>query len=149
RPVQDARRVHSPPAPAAFRVDRDGRGGSGIMTLSSRPASPGDEPFVRRLIIETLTEQLQAASWPEPMRAHLLEIQYATRRQGVGAGSPAGESRIIVVNGQDGGWTLVSNPEHEIRLLEIIVLGEHRGTGIGTAAISGVLEAATRSGKPV
>ena len=96
------------------------------MTLSSRPASPEDEPFVRRLIIETLTEQLQAASWPEPMRAHLLEIQYATRRQGVRAGAPAGESRIIVVNGQDAGWTLVSNLEHEIRLLEIMVLGERR-----------------------
>jgi len=119
------------------------------VTLSSRPASPEDEPFVRRLIMETLTEQLMPASWPAPMRAHLLETQCATRRQGIGAGFPAVDSRIIVVNGRDAGWTVVADLEHEVRLLEIMVLGEHRGTGIGTATIKGVIEAAARSGKPV
>jgi ribosomal protein S18 acetylase RimI-like enzyme len=119
------------------------------VTLSSRPASTEDEPFVRRLIIETLTEQLGAASWPEATRTHLLEVQYAARRQGAGGGFPAGTSRIIVVNGQDAGWTLVADLAHEVRLLEIMVLGEYRGAGIGTAAINGVIGAAARSGKPV
>jgi len=117
------------------------------MIVSSRPETAEDEPFLRRLIMQTITEQLMASSWPEPMREHLLGIQYTARRA-AHADLPGRESRIISVDGEDVGWLVVADLEDEVRLVEIMVLSEHRGKGIGSASIDEVLAAAARAGKP-
>jgi ribosomal protein S18 acetylase RimI-like enzyme len=118
------------------------------VTVYHRPEAAEDEPFLRRVIMQTVTEQLMAWSWPQPMREHLLEIQYTTRRRAARVDFPGGESRIISADGQDVGWLVVADLEDEVRLVEIMVLSEHRGKGIGTASIDEVLAAAARAGKP-
>ena len=49
------------------------------MTL--RPECSQDESFVRNLILETIADELGASAWLEPMRSHLLGVQYGVRRQ--------------------------------------------------------------------
>ena len=118
------------------------------MTVSNRPEAPEDEPVLRRLIMQTVTEQLMAWSWPEPMREHLLEIQYTARRRAAHVNFPGGESRIILADAQNVGWVVVADLEDEVRLVEIMVLSEHRGKRIGSAIIDELLAAAARAGKP-
>jgi len=117
------------------------------MIVSSRPEAAEDEPFLQRLIMQTISEQLMAWSWPEPMREHLLGIQ-CTARRAAHAGLPGRESRILSADGHDAGWLVVADLEDEVRLLEIMVLNEQRGKGIGSAGIGEVLAAAARAGKP-
>jgi hypothetical protein len=89
------------------------------MTVGYRPEAAEDEPFLRRLIMQTVTEQLMAWSWPQPMREHLLEIQYTARRRAAHLDFPGGESRIISADGQDVGWLVVADLDDEVRLVEI------------------------------
>jgi ribosomal protein S18 acetylase RimI-like enzyme len=119
------------------------------VTVALRPESPRDEPFIRRLILETVAQELGADAWPEPMRSHLLEIQYAARRQSHSANYPEAASRVILADGSEAGWVVVTVLPHEVRLVEIMILAQQRGKGIGTAVIRGVLADAGAEGKPV
>jgi ribosomal protein S18 acetylase RimI-like enzyme len=119
------------------------------MTVMLRPESGPDEPFLRRLIVETIAGELGALQWPEPMRSHLLGIQYTARRQSHRTNFPEGASYIIDADGTDAGWIVVTALPQQIQLVEIMVLQELRGRGIGTAAIRQVLASAAAAAKPV
>lgn len=119
------------------------------MTVTRRPECPQDEPFLRRLILETIAGELGASAWPEPVRTHLLEIQYTARRQSPSIKVPEAASQVIEADGEDAGWVLVTTMPHEVRLVEIMVLPELRGRGIGAGAIRGIVESAAAAGKPV
>jgi ribosomal protein S18 acetylase RimI-like enzyme len=119
------------------------------VTITLRPESPSDEDFIRRLILQTVAEELGADAWPEPMRGHLLGMQVDARRQSRRANFPDAASKVIEADGRDAGWVVVMTMPHEIRLVEIMVAADFRGRGIGSAAIGEVLAAAASAGKPV
>jgi ribosomal protein S18 acetylase RimI-like enzyme len=120
-----------------------------MRKVTLRPETAEDEPFVRRLILETIAAELGASHWPEPMRGHLLGIQYTARRQSHRVNLPEAASYVIDVDGADAGWAIVTTLPHEIRLVEIMVLAELRGRGIGTDVIRQVLTTAATAAVPV
>ena len=119
------------------------------MTVSCRMETADDQPFLRQLIIETVSEELGAQTWPEPLRSQLLELQYRARRSGAGPGLPGRASQILVADDEDAGWLLVAESDDEIRIVEIMVASPKRRSGIGSAAIATVLARAARERKPV
>jgi ribosomal protein S18 acetylase RimI-like enzyme len=118
------------------------------MTLSARRELANDEPFLRHLIIATVAEQLMAAAWPEEIRESLLDMQYRGRLNSIRANFPDGESLIVQVDGQSAGWLFVSTQPDEIRLVEIMILPEHRGKGIGSVLIQDLISKAERAHLP-
>jgi ribosomal protein S18 acetylase RimI-like enzyme len=119
------------------------------MTVAMRPESPPDEAFLRQLIVETIAGELGASGWPEPMRSHLLGLQYTARRQSHRVNCPEAASYVIEADGEDAGWVVAHTLEDEVRLVEIMVSPELRGRGIGGAAIRGFLKTASEAGNPV
>jgi ribosomal protein S18 acetylase RimI-like enzyme len=119
------------------------------MTVRLRPQLPDDEAFLRRLIVETVAGELGAANWPEPMRSQLLDMQYNGRRQSARSHGDGTYSHIIDVDGTDSGWIVVTTMEHEVYVMEIMVLPQVRGKGIGSAALEDVISSAHAAGKPV
>jgi len=119
------------------------------MTITLRPETSQDETFIRRLILETIGIELGASAWPEPMRSHLLGIQYEGRRRSYRVGYPETESSVVQADGEEAGWIAVAAMPNEVYLAEIMVLPELRGRGIGTAAIRGILATARDADKPV
>ena len=65
------------------------------MTVSTRPETSEDEPFVRQLVLATVAQELGAALWPDAMRGPLLEIQYSSRRKSIRDGYPGASSAIV------------------------------------------------------
>jgi ribosomal protein S18 acetylase RimI-like enzyme len=120
-----------------------------MIAIEVRNQTAAEEDFVRRLILETVSRELGADQWPDPVRAHLLEIQYKGRIQGLRTRFPHGESRIIWLDGQPAGWLYVAELEDEVRLAEIMVLPEYRGKGLASTAIRQVLAGAASSARPV
>jgi len=119
------------------------------MNATLRPAVASDEDFLRTLILDTIAGDLGASSWPEPMRSHLLQVQYSARRQLRHGEFPDAIDQVIRVDGVDAGWILVNPMPHEIRLVEIMVRPEMRGKGIGGAIIRKLLTEASDTGKPL
>jgi ribosomal protein S18 acetylase RimI-like enzyme len=119
------------------------------MIVSFRPETPEDEPWLRELIVETVGQQLGADSWPEPMRSHLLGIQYTQRRSAVRLHYPEGESRIILADGAAAGWIYLADLPDEIRIAQIMVVAGYRSRGVGSEVIRRVAAGADAAGKPV
>jgi ribosomal protein S18 acetylase RimI-like enzyme len=121
-----------------------------MTTVTLRNEDPAiDEPFIRRLVTDTLALEFGAAAWPELLRSQVLELQYATRRQGPRANFPEGESRVILIDGEPAGWMFTAEFDDHIHVAEIMVLPEHRGKGAGSAVLQQMLDAAARDRKAV
>ena len=119
------------------------------MTITRRPETPADEPFLRQMIIASVAQELMAWTWPEAIRDHLLGVQYTARVGSLHAHYPAAASEIILVDGQPAGWIfLEESPEH-IHLCEIMMSMEMRGRGAGTQVLRELLADADRAGKAV
>ena len=119
------------------------------MNFTRRPASIEDEAFVRQLILQMVSDDLGAALWPEAMRAPLLEMQYRGRLDSIRVNWPDAEQEIILTDGQPAGWVVIAHCEDAIHLVEIAILPEHRGKGVGTGRIRELLTESDRTGKPV
>lgn len=117
--------------------------------VTLRPECSRHEPFIRNLILETIAGELGASAWPEPMRSHLLGIQYAGRRQSFRLAFPEAASYVIEAAGVAAGWTVVTEMPHEVFLVEIMVSPECRNRGIGSAVIRQFLAEAAARRKPV
>ena len=114
-----------------------------------RPESSEDESFIRNLILETIVGELGASAWPEPMRSHLLGVQYAGRHQSFRRNFPDAASYIIEAGGMDAGWAVVTDLPQEIFLVEIMVSPECRNRGIGSAVIRQLVAEAAARRKPL
>jgi ribosomal protein S18 acetylase RimI-like enzyme len=114
-----------------------------------RAESSGDESFIRNLILETIAGELGASAWPEPMRSHLLGVQYAGRRQSFRLNFPDAASYVIESGGTDAGWAVVTDLPQEIFLVEIMVSPERRNRGIGSTVIRQLIAEAAAHRKPL
>jgi ribosomal protein S18 acetylase RimI-like enzyme len=129
-----------------------------FMTVSTRLEAEADEPFLRHLIIAEVAENLMASSWPEAIRDNLLDMQYRARRSSIRANFPQAESLIVLLDGRNAGWLVVARTEgtalelmknDELRVVEIMLLPEHRGKGIGSKLIRDLLLRAERAQLPL
>jgi ribosomal protein S18 acetylase RimI-like enzyme len=118
------------------------------MTVSLRPETPEDEPFLRSLVLDTIARQLHAELWPPEIRDSVLGMQYNIRRNGSLNTFPHAESRIILADGAPAGWMVVAELPDEFRLAEIMVGSDTRGQGVGTEAIRAAIAEAQGLGKP-
>jgi len=119
------------------------------MTITRRPETPADEPFLRQMTIASLTQELMAWMWPEAIRDQLLLMQYTAKLGSLRSNHPAASSEIILADGEPAGWIFLDESPEQIHLCEIMTLIEQRGKGVGSTVLREVLEAADRAGKPV
>lgn len=117
------------------------------MRLFRRLEKPDDEPFIRQLMIETLTEHLAAWSWPEEVRERLLDAQYRIRRQGFRASAAECPGTIVLIDEEPIAWYVAADFDDEIRLVNLVVRNAHRGKGIGSEILQQLLGDSDRSGR--
>lgn len=127
-----------------------GFGGTGMIRC--RPVTEDDEPFLRRLIVSVVSAELAAWAWPDALREQLLEMQYRIRRQGIETHYPGSEVSVIEFAGagsdtQPVGWLVVSRTDADMHIVEIAILAEWRGRGIGTTVLRGLLDESDRRGE--
>lgn len=118
------------------------------MTLTSitpapacflRPARPEDEPFLFELFAES-QQQLAFLRSDERLWQSLLEMQHRGRKLSYAAAFPeASDSILCLEEGSDGhtpvGRLLVNRGQHIWRVVDIAVLIQHRGKGLGTMVL--------------
>jgi ribosomal protein S18 acetylase RimI-like enzyme len=119
------------------------------MSITRRPESLTDEPFLHRLLLERTAQELGLDHLPTPLREQVLTMQVGLRLGSVRANYADGSGEIILLDGRPAGWMFVCETRGEVRLVEIVVLSEYRGQGIGAATIVEVIACAERAGKPV
>jgi ribosomal protein S18 acetylase RimI-like enzyme len=104
-----------------------------------RPVEPGDREFLYRVYASTRTEELAVVPWDEQLKDAFLRAQFDAQdawwRENYGGAS----FDVIVVDGEPAGRLYVHRGDTEIRIVDIALLPEHRGKGIGTRLLRDVI----------
>jgi len=123
------------------------RAGSGAITL--RPANDSDYDFMRRLYHSTRAEEMEHFPFDEARKNAFLDQQFAAQFEHYGVHYPTCERNIVEKDGQPIGRLWIDVWKDQIRLVDIALMPEWRGSGIGSKLLRGVLARGIASGKPV
>ena len=115
-----------------------------------RPETEADIAFLRRLYISTRWEELAPViDWTQAQKVAFLESQFAFQRRHYRTYYPATDWAILEQNGLPSGRFYVDRQETTLLVVDIALLPEWRGRGIGTALMQAVCAEARQSGKKV
>jgi ribosomal protein S18 acetylase RimI-like enzyme len=120
---------------------------SGAVTL--RPATDADYFFMRRLYESTREEEMKQFPFDEDRKKEFLDQQFGAQYQHYQMHYPTCERNIVEKDGQRIGRLWIDEWRDQIRLVDIALMAEWRGSGIGTALLHDVLARGARAGKPV
>ena len=115
--------------------------------ISLRPITPTDDAFLARVYASSREEELAITGWPEELKTDFCRNQFNAQSAYYAANYPGGSFQIIERNGWPVGRLYVDRWEKEIRIVDITVLPEFRGSGIGTKLLRDLQEEARAAGK--
>jgi len=118
-----------------------------LVTL--RPVQPDDQRFLLELYRTTRAEEMAAWGLDAAQMESVLQLQFTARERHYDIAFPESEHKIILCDNRPAGRILVFRSEREIRLVDIALLPDYRGSGIGASLISGLIAEAQTTGKPV
>jgi ribosomal protein S18 acetylase RimI-like enzyme len=119
------------------------------VRVTLRPARPDDEVFLYQLYCSTRAEETNAWGLKDSQREMLLRLQFTARARHYEIAFPQAEHQIILLDNRSAGRILVYRSENEIRLVDVALLPEYRGAGIGSSLVRALCEEARATGKPV
>ncbi len=108
---------------------------------------PEDESFSEQVYACTRAEELALTDWSDVQKAAFCHHQFVAQDAHYRAHYPGAEFSIIERAGVPAGRLFVARWEKEVRIMDIVLLPEHRGAGIGTRLLRDLQEAARAAGK--
>jgi ribosomal protein S18 acetylase RimI-like enzyme len=113
-----------------------------MSELSLRPPRPEDQPFLLQLFRSSRPE---LAMLPES----LVSVQFRGQTLSYDAQFPHADYQIVLLNEQPVGRLVVDRSAERIHLIDIALLPEGRGNGIGTTLLQGLQGEAARASLPL
>jgi len=115
--------------------------------LRLRPIKPEDEEFLARVYASTRAEELAITDWSEGQKADFCRRQFDAQSAYYAANYPGTSFQIVERDGWPIGRLYVARWEKEIRIVDITLLPEARGSGLGTQLLRDLQEEARAAGK--
>ncbi|MGC2745737.1 MAG: GNAT family N-acetyltransferase [Candidatus Angelobacter sp.] len=116
------------------------------MKPQLRPSLPEDGDFIFRLYASTRVEELRGLGWTAVQQEAFLRMQFNAQQQWYAATYSSAENQIIEKDHQPIGRMVVQREPNTWRLLDISLLPEHRGQGIGGELIRALVQQCLESG---
>lgn len=120
-----------------------------VSAVAVRPETAADEAFLRDLYASTRDEELAVVGWTEQQRRAFCDSQFTLQRAALGTEFPDADSGIVLVDRQPAGRLLIDRTGDAIQVVDIALLPEHRGRGVGTSLLQVVLDEAMRENRSV
>ena len=119
------------------------------MQVSLRSIEPADQPFLRALYESTRVEELAGVGWDEEHKAAFIDQQFFAQTAHYAEHYEGMSSDIVLVDGTRAGRLLVARWNREIRIVDISLLPDFRGRGVGTGLLRELQEEASGGGRPL
>lgn len=117
--------------------------------LICRPIADADEPFLFALYASTRATEMALVDWGDAQKEQFLRQQFQAQQIHYQSYFPDGEHQIILRDGAAIGRIYLEQSPEKIHLLDIALLPEHRGQGLGDAMMRDLLEKAGAAGLPI
>ena len=114
-----------------------------------RPMKDGDLPFLAELYASTRREELEAVGWSDEEKRTFLQTQFEYQHRYYIEHYRTCQFLVIEQAGRPIGRLYVDRWPAEIRIVDISLLPEARGGGIGSALLRMILEEGAASRLPV
>ena len=115
--------------------------------VSLRPITPEDVPFLAAVYASTRWDELAPTGWSDEDKAVFCRRQFDAQSAHYRENYPGASLQVIENAGAPIGRLYVARWEREIRIMDIALLPEHRGSGIGTQLLRELQEEARSTGK--
>jgi GNAT superfamily N-acetyltransferase len=115
--------------------------------VSLRPITPEDDSFLAGVYASTRAEELAVTGWSDEEKAVFCRRQYDAQLAHYRENYPGALLQVIEKAGVPVGRLYVARWEREIRIMDIALLPEHRGAGIGAQLLRDLQDEARSAGK--
>jgi ribosomal protein S18 acetylase RimI-like enzyme len=130
-----------------------GSGGTATLAVNDeyqqRPSEANDAELLFRIYASTRAEELAVVPWTPEQKEAFLRMQFALQDAHYRRGYAGVSFDLLVVGGTPAGRLYVARPPGEIRLIDIALLPEYRGRGIGGRILRDLAAEGDLAGVPV
>jgi ribosomal protein S18 acetylase RimI-like enzyme len=117
--------------------------------VTYRPMAEEDLPFIAALFASTRAEEVAQTGWPEAMQRAFLAQQHQAQHHHYQAHFPDAEWLVVEAAGAPIGRLYLDERDDDLHLIDISLVPERRGAGIGTAILRDLLDQARALGKTI
>ena len=108
-----------------------------------------DYDFLAELYISTRWQEMQQAPWTDDQRREFLMQQFAAQTEHYRVHYPDASRQIIRVGDQPAGRLYLDDIDNEIRIVDIALLPQFRGHGIGNNILTDIINRADKKNRSV
>lgn len=117
--------------------------------VALRPVRESDEAFLYRVYASTRSDELAPVPWTAAEKEAFLRQQFAAQHRYYREQFRTASFDLIERGGEPLGRLYVDRRRDEIRVIDIALLPEHRGGGLGNALMQRLLDEAAAQGQRV
>ena len=119
------------------------------MQVTRRAVTEDDLPFLFRVYAGTREEELAPLPWTAEQKEAFLRQQFEAQHAWWREHYARAAFDVVVVDGVAAGRLYVDRWPREIRIVDISLLPEHRGRGLGTRLLREIIAEGNAARKPV
>ncbi|HXN45392.1 MAG TPA: GNAT family N-acetyltransferase [Bryobacteraceae bacterium] len=114
--------------------------------VTLRPETEDDVPFLLAVYGSTRAEEMALVPWTEEQKDEFVRMQFRFQRKHYLENYGGATFDIVMVEGRPAGRLYVFRGSSEIRIIDIALLPDYRGRGVGGGLLAEVLEEARGKG---
>lgn len=118
-----------------------------IAAYTLRPVQEQDEALLLEIYASTRADEMALVSWDAAQKQAFLQMQFSAQQKHYRSYFPQATHEMILADGQPIGRLYVDRRETEIRILDITLLPQRRGQGIGRQIILDLIKEAAQENK--
>lgn len=119
------------------------------MNVTLRPATDADLDFLHRLYATTREDELTQVPWTPEQKAAFVSQQFHAQHQFWHENYTDTSWDLVLLDGEPVGRLYVARWPDDIRVVDIALMPERRGGGLGTRLLRDVLAEGDASGRKV
>ncbi|HLN61494.1 MAG TPA: GNAT family N-acetyltransferase [Symbiobacteriaceae bacterium] len=117
--------------------------------VATVPVAVQDESFLFQVYAETRRDEVAAWGWAPAQQEAFLRMQFQLQQRSYAMQFPGAGHQVILHEGVPAGQVMVLRLPDSIRLIDMAVLPDFQGKGLGTAVLQGLQAEARQAGKPL
>lgn len=118
-------------------------------SIALRDCGRDEDQLWKLIFFDSVRSHFDILNLPEEDLNRLLSGQYAAQTADYRSNYPKASNQIIVFDGADAGRVIWSTENGDLHLIDIVVLTEYRGKGIGGAVLNWFFEKSRNGQMPV
>lgn len=117
--------------------------------ITLRPVAPEDEKFLRYVYAGTRREELALLDWDDSAKEAFIDMQFRAQHTHYQSVFPDADYLVILETEAPAGRLYIHRSDNDMRIIDIAILPNYRGRGIGTALLRDILDEGEQKGRTV